>query len=57
MPREDGVRTSGEFLDTYWKWLREAMLEVDEYIYDGVDFHGYIDIVLPPARILMIDVK
>lgn len=47
MPREVRVHTSSWFLDTYWKWLKEATLAVDDYPYDGLDFQGDPDTILP----------
>ena len=36
-----------KYNDSFFDWLRPQMLMIDDYAYDGLDFQGDLDLVLP----------
>ena len=39
-----------KFDDTFFRWLRDQLLMVEDYAYVGAEFNGDPDLPLPPGR-------
>ena len=49
MHRLGGGRVANPYPAEFFPWWRRQLIFIDDYPYAGIDFHGDLDMPLPPG--------